>query len=323
LQEYITQRGRWCLGFMQIVRSAWGPLSWERLPLIDRISLFDVFLYWATQLPFRLMCLFCPCVSAFTGRPIIYADWSNLVSHTGVSLLCQLVVLAWVSRGRSLPILTDACQVLVIPTAMKATIAGLVRPTGHKFKVTAKGGDRTRRRIRWDAVVRLAIPLGLTVAGVAYEAQNQFAELRLYQGALLFLLWSYYNIAVLGVAMLAAIELPRRPDERFATDESASLGVDGKLDPCQLSEISAAGATVRGAAPAALHSPVTIVVEGLGELQACITRITKSEFEVSFDLPSKQRDALLLKLFSGRYRTGPEKTRFADILTVVALRVVR
>ena len=322
LQEYVTQRGRWCLGFMQIVRSPWGPFSQERLPLVDRISLIDALLYWAFVFPFRLMCLFCPCVSAFTGRPIIYADWSSLVSHTGVSLLLQLIVVAWLSRGRSLPVLTDACQVLVIPTAMRATIAGLLRPRGHKFKVTAKGGDRSRRRVRWDVVLRLGIPLGLTIAGVAY-VQNQFSELRLYHGAEVFLFWSYYNIAVLVVAMLAAIELPRRPDERFSTDEWAFLGIGGRLDRFRLSEISVVGATVRGNSPAALGSPVTIIVEGFGGLSAHVTRDLESEFELSFDLSPEQRDALLLRLFSGRYRTGPEQTDFSDILRAVALRVVR
>jgi cellulose synthase (UDP-forming) len=307
---------------MQIVRSPWGPFSQERLPLVDRISLIDALLYWAFVFPFRLMCLFCPCVSAFTGRPIIYADWSSLVSHTGVSLLLQLIVVAWLSRGRSLPVLTDAWQVLVVPTAMRATIAGLLRPRGQKFKVTAKGGDRSRRRVRWDVVLRLGIPLGLTIAGVAY-VQNQFSELRLYHGAEVFLFWSYYNIAVLVVAMLAAIELPRRPDERFSTDEWAFLGIGGRLDRFRLSEISVVGATVRGNSPAALGSPVTIIVEGFGGLSAHVTRDLESEFELSFDLSAEQRDALLLRLFSGRYRTGPEQTDFSDILRAVALRVVR
>lgn len=322
LPEYLTQRGRWCLGLMQIVRSAWGPFTRERLPFIDRMSLIDTFLYWATHFPFRLMCLFSPCVSAFTGRPIIYADWSSLISHTGVSLLWQSVVLAWLSRGRALPILTDACQILVIPTAMRATLAGLLRPEGHTFKVTAKGGDRTRLCVRWDVILQLSVPLGLTVAGISYATVYPFGGLHLDQGGVIFLLWSYYNIAVLAVAMLAAIELPRQPDQRFATEEWVEFTTGGQRDRRQLSGISVGAATVRGEAPGARGSTVSIVLEGVGQVAGHITRAAKKECEISFELTPQQRDALLLKLFSGRYGAGPEKTDFADVVAAVALRVV-
>ena len=69
--------------------------------------------------------------------------------------------------------------------------------------------------------------------------------------------------------------------------------------------------------------PVSLVVEGMGGVKAQVARAAKKEFEVSFDLSPAQRDALLLKLFSGRYGAGPEKTVFSDVLTAVALRVVR
>jgi cellulose synthase (UDP-forming) len=324
LAEYVTQRRRWCLGFMQIARSAWGPLTREKLPLIDRFSLIDTFLYWGTYFPFRLACLFAPCVSAFDGAPIIYADTWRVISHSGVSLLWFWIVLAWLSRGRSLPILADAGQVLIIPAAMRATFAGLLHPEGHKFKVTAKGGDRTHRRIQWRIILCLSIPLGLTIAGVLYGIGEQFGQHPLNQGGFVWLFWSYYNVVVLAVAMLAAVELPRRREERFATDEWALVGQGGRYARVQLSEISVDGATARGPAPAAPGALLSLVIEGLGGVEARVARAAKKEFELSFNLPRAQHDALLLKLFSGHYgAAGPEKTVFSDVLVTVALRMVR
>jgi cellulose synthase (UDP-forming) len=322
LAEYVTQRRRWCLGLMQIARSSWGPLTREKLPLIDRLSLIDTFLYWGTHFPFRLICLFVPCVNALAGAPIIYADTSSMISHTGVSLLWSWMVLAWLSRGRSLPILTDAGQILIIPVAIGATFAGLLKPKAHKFKVTAKGGDRTRGRIQWRVILCLSIPLGLTIAGIVYGIGDQFGELHLHQGGFIFLFWSYYNIVVLAVAMLAAVELPRR-EERFATNERALLAQSRRYARAQLSEISVVGATVRGRAPAEPGAFLSLDVKGLGPIQTRVARAVKEEFEVSLDLSAVQRDALLLKLFSGRYGAGPEKTVFSDVLAAVALRVVR
>ena len=42
LKEYTTQRSRWCLGFMQIVRGRSGPFSHERLGCLDRLSLVEL-----------------------------------------------------------------------------------------------------------------------------------------------------------------------------------------------------------------------------------------------------------------------------------------
>lgn len=48
LKEYITQRARWCLGLMQIVRGRSGPLSQDlKLSFIDRLSLVDAFMSWS------------------------------------------------------------------------------------------------------------------------------------------------------------------------------------------------------------------------------------------------------------------------------------
>ena len=51
MKEYLTQRGRWCLGLMQILRSPLGPFSGQRLSLAYRVGLIDALLYWATSFP--------------------------------------------------------------------------------------------------------------------------------------------------------------------------------------------------------------------------------------------------------------------------------
>jgi len=81
VSEYITQRGRWCLGFMQIARSKWGVLGSANLSAIDRISLFDSFLYWGTSFPFRILCLIAPVIYGFTGLAVIKADAQGVLDH--------------------------------------------------------------------------------------------------------------------------------------------------------------------------------------------------------------------------------------------------
>ena len=123
VSEYITQRGRWCLGFMQIARSKWGPLGSAALPALDRISLFDAFLYWGASFPFRILCLIVPIIYGFTGLAVIHADAEGVFSHYGPSICTVAIVLAWITRGRVLPIITDAAQLHGPWIAMVACLA--------------------------------------------------------------------------------------------------------------------------------------------------------------------------------------------------------
>ena len=55
LKEYVTQRSRWCLGFMQIMRSSSSPFRLSnKLTLVDRVFLIETFLYWSTTSLFRI-----------------------------------------------------------------------------------------------------------------------------------------------------------------------------------------------------------------------------------------------------------------------------
>src|SRR5207248_530704 len=139
IKEYLTQRGRWCLGLMQILRSPWGPLSRGRLSLAYRI--------------------------------------------------------------------------------------GLLKPRGHKFKVTAKGGRRDRVLVQWGMIARFGLLVGLTLAGMLYGSLADYTPERQAAGSTaIVLFWSIYNIVVLLLAMAACVELPRyRDEERLATSEVVDI----------------------------------------------------------------------------------------------------
>ena len=61
LREYIVQRSRWCLGFMQICVGRSGPLRpGNGLSLVDRLILIETFLHWAATHCYRLLGLALP-----------------------------------------------------------------------------------------------------------------------------------------------------------------------------------------------------------------------------------------------------------------------
>lgn len=68
LGEYIVQRHRWCLGFIQIFRDHYNPFSTRhRLGFLDRLHILDTFLYWGMSFPTRYLFLLAPAIYWSTG----------------------------------------------------------------------------------------------------------------------------------------------------------------------------------------------------------------------------------------------------------------
>jgi cellulose synthase (UDP-forming) len=323
VSEYITQRGRWCLGFMQIARSKWGVLGSATLPTIDRISLFDAFLYWGTSFPFRILCLIAPVIYGFTGLAVVNADVQGVLDHYAPSVCTPVIVLAWITRGRVLPIITDAAQLLVTMDAIKAATVGLFKPKGHKFKVTAKGGERHRLKVQWALIVRFLLPLLLaTLGAVAYGTFYVFSPVYGNQNAPIWLFWSYYNAIVIAVTMFTCIELPRPKTEGFRVDETARLTIGPLTRLRQVLVLSTSWAMLSGRAAVPLGAGIVLQLQGVSEpLTARVSKLGKDSFEVTFETTPSLHEAIIRKLFSGRYQLRPARFRFTDVIVAIAGRL--
>jgi cellulose synthase (UDP-forming) len=323
VSEYITQRGRWCLGFMQIARSRWGVLGSATLPALDRISLFDAFLYWGASFPFRVLCLIAPIMYGLTGLAVINADAQDVLNHYVPSICTPVIVLAWITRGRVMPIVTDAAQLLVCMDAMKAAAFGLIQPKGHKFKVTAKGGERDRLNVQWRLIVRFLLPLLLaTIGAVAYGTFDVFSPAYGNQNAPVWLFWSYYNAIVIAVTIFTCIELPRPKIEGFRVDEPAQLTIGPLTRRHQVLLLSTSWAMLSGTAPIPLGAGLVLRLQNVSEpVNARVSKIGKKSFEVTFETTPGLHEAIVRKLFSGRYQLRRARFRFADVIIAIAGRL--
>jgi len=323
VSEYITQRGRWCLGFMQIARSRWGVLGSATLPAIDRISLFDAFLYWGASFPFRVLCLIAPIIYGLTGLAVINADAQDVLNHYVPSICTPVIVLAWITRGRVMPIVTDAAQLLACVDAMKAAAFGLIKPKGHKFKVTAKGGERDRLNVQWRLIVRFLLPLLLaTVGAVAYGTFDVFSPAYGNRNAPVWLFWSYYNAIVIAVTIFTCIELPRPKTEGFRVDEPVQLTIGPLTRKHQVLLLSTSWAMLSGVAPIPLGAGMVLRLQNVSEpVNARVSKIGKKNFEVTFEATPLLYEAIVRKLFSGRYQLRRARFRFADVIIAIAGRL--
>jgi cellulose synthase (UDP-forming) len=325
MKEYITQRSRWCLGLMQIFRSATGPLSRGRLSLPLRVGLVDAFLYWSVSFLFKLVCLLAPIVYWFTGMTPGMAPAEDVLSHFLPYYAAVMMTLYWATGGLVQPVLTDVSHVLTMPAALKATLTGLLQPRGHSFKVTAKGGDRGRVLVQWPLIARFGLLLGLTIGGMLYGSLADYTPERQEAGSTaIVVFWSIYNIVVLLLAMAVCVEFPRyRGEERVATGERVRVSAGACSFTAPLADISVTGARIQAPSPGQDGDIVRLRLQDIGEIQARIIRDTEDGFAVEFVDAEGQRDALIRKVYCSRYERPAARVHTGRVLRALLARALR
>ena len=323
LKEYYGQRSRWCLGAIQICRGSSGPLNFRNgLPLIDRISLIDTFLFWSANHAMRLLAFVVPSLFLLFGIQAVHATLTDAISHIGPFMLAQVAVLLWLTEGRILPIMSDLYGTLCATEVVKAVAAGFLRPKGQKFKVTAKGGDRSKSTIQWPVLRIFLVYLVLNVLGIA----NTFVinqSVGLTDTSVMALFWSWYNIVILVLACFVCFEQPqRRYRHRFPTNESVPLEVGNLIYTFAAQDISVSGIRLTGVSPVPIGGLVMLTL-GDFTLRACLARMTEDGFALAFEPTIKNRALVIQHIFSKRYSMTGRRIRPVKVALAISARLFR
>ncbi len=323
LKEYITQRSRWALGFMQIFRGPLGPLRrGNGLSIIDRVSLIEAFLYWFGSYGFRMAGIIVPILYLLLNVSAVQADVITTLSYYVPHFIGSAIATAWMAQSRVMPIMTDVTQLLAASQILQAVVHGLFKPKGQKFKVTAKGGDRSKRFVQWRLLNMFLIYLGLTIVGVIWAFLLEDGT-KLRDSSALCLFWSWYNMIVLTMACLVCIEQPRyRSAERLAATDDALVQTGEATTPHRVLDVSLGGARLQGTVAAEPGSEVLVALDGL-RVPATVLRQGDSDFAVRFHDDGELRTDLIKLIYSGRYSASIKRIRPSHVAAAVFGRVMR
>jgi len=284
LREYIGQRGRWALGFMQIFRGPSAP--WRltnHLPLVHRLMLVEAFLYWTTSFGFRIVALIIPMLYLLFDVQAVYANVEEALSYFAPYFIAQVAVVAWISSGRVLPIMSDLSQLISADHVLKCVAVGLFKPSGHKFRVTQKGLSRGSTFVQWQQFRGFALYLVLTVAGILWAFTINDAR-PLAEASFIALAWSWYNIIVLLLACIVSIEtVERRRGHRLRVNRTALLTTGQREAPYAVADISVTGMRLIGTPPGSVGTAVQVKLENL-DVEASVVRLCKDGFALRFGL---------------------------------------
>jgi cellulose synthase (UDP-forming) len=301
LKEYVSQRARWALGFVQICRGPNGPLSDQvAMSPLDRVMLSETFLHWSATHIFRLMALVVPALYLLFNIQAVYAGVPDAISHLLPFFVVQAAMITWLTRGRVLPLMADLSQLLGATDITRSVFIGLFRPQGHKFDVTAKGGDRTKGFVQWRMLRIFIAYLALNVAGILWAFVLDDTR-SLADASIIAYIWTWYNIIILTMACFVCVEASQaRRGDRFHASGIATITVGGANRSMPIDNISVSGMRLRGTAPAPLGTEVRVQFDAI-DVMATIMRADAASFAVQF-APSQEMHASLVRhVYGGNY----------------------
>jgi cellulose synthase/poly-beta-1,6-N-acetylglucosamine synthase-like glycosyltransferase len=248
-EQYQTQRSRWGIGAMQLLRLE-RPLTGRGLTLAQRTAYASTLLGWFDSWR-TLGYVLLPLLVLASGAAPLVASFSTFAVVFGGVFVVQRVALSSLGRGYAPQGVATLFDFIRMQTNLQATLT-LLRSRDQPFEVTAKGGYAARRRV--TAPVLLWTLFALTAAAAIWFA----AGLAGLTPVSYDVRWVAYGAAGwAGVnALFLVSAIYRIQSDRFAADRRRGVRMRigagrVRLDDAdaELLDISVGGALVRCAEP--------------------------------------------------------------------------
>ena len=218
VDAFFVQRQRWARGAIQILYLASGPLG-RGLTFMQRLLFLPT--HWLSLGLRSLVAVIAPIVFLWTGiSPVFDVSPADVVYYF-LPMVLALAGGVWVfAPGQHFPLASLVQGTFLSFKILPVTLGTLVKPLGHAFKVTPKGGTNQAsnyaRGIFWTA----GTLMGLTILGLVI---NTIPELRIIDNAdvlPVIAFWSAMNVVVLFLVCMMSLQAPmRRGEERLEIDE--------------------------------------------------------------------------------------------------------
>lgn len=319
--EYIKQRSRWGIGAIQSLFVKAGPFGRNNLDLLHRFLFLETANYWLSLPTFCLFGLIAPLLYWYGGISILRADAGDYAYHFMPAFFSSTALFVWVSGGRIMPILTDLTEFVCASRVAPSVWTALLFRKTQTFNVTSKGVMSDRVRINWPVFLEAGALFVLTAFAImAYT--GGLVEGRQPDGGdpTLYTFWSCWNLLIIALVMLLAVERPRlRREERFDINEPVSLLWKGLRQPVRLLDMSVSGARIEVLPGLASHlrdADIIVEIAEVGPVTAHVTSAGGNLVHLRFGMGTP-RESIITKLYTGNYESvthlAQVRTAFGDV----------
>src|SRR5262245_60884085 len=214
VNAFFVQRQRWARGAVQIMYLKEGPFG-PGLSLMQRLLFLPT--HWVSLGLRSMFALMVTIVFLWTGlSPVYDVTPADIIYYFVPMVLAMAGGVRLFAPGQYFP---QASQVYgtflsfkILPTVLET----LVKPSGHPFKVTPKGGGLQAatyaRGIFWTS----ASLIGLTIFGLILSSIPELRAVETSHVLPIVAFWSAINLITLFLVCMTSLQAPiRRGEERF------------------------------------------------------------------------------------------------------------
>ncbi len=314
LSGHVKQRIRWARGMVQILRIE-NPLFASGLSAAQRLCYFNAMSHFLYALP-RLIFLTAPLIYLIFGKTNVPGYWAAILAYAFPHLVLSSLTNSRIQGQHRHSFWNEIYETVLAPYIFLPTMLALINPKLGSFNVTAKGGVVNRSffdiRIAQPFMVLLVMNLiGILMAIPRYfYIPVPYINL-LWDGThpgtiVMNVLWTCFNITILGVATAVAWESQqRRQTVRVAMSVPSDVVLaDGTVVQGVTADLSSGGVRVQvdrsfTALPGDQVKLVFPVLDGDATLPATVISADGRSLRAQFDpLNLQEEEALTMVLYS-------------------------
>lgn len=212
--DYISQRLRWGQGTIQTLFCKTNLFSMPGLKPIQRLSHSLGLLYWFLSLP-RLVFLTMPLSYLLFELAPLKATVDGILTFYLPYFLSNIVVFSWLTGGRRSAFWSDVYETLLCFPMAITIFRTLRNPFGKGFKVTPKGVAANRLRVNWWLVWPPLTLMVLSIVGLILRLVETNWSTVNPDSLMVNVFWTIYNLGLLQLCILVAVDVPQRLHSRF------------------------------------------------------------------------------------------------------------
>jgi cellulose synthase (UDP-forming) len=274
LSRHVGQRIRWARGMAQIFRVD-NPLFGKGLRWPQRLCYLNAMLHFFYGLP-RIIFLTAPLTYLFFEAHIIRASADLIAAYALPHLLHANIANSRMQGKHRHTFWAEVYETALAWYIMVPTTLAMINPKSGQFNVTGKGGQVGQEYFDWKTSMPYIVILVLNIAGLVVGIGRLFWWNSHEFGTVLFnLLWTAYNLMLLGATMSVALESRQiRRHWRVQINLPAMIRLpNGRTVACEAEDFSEGGLAIK--------LPVELAVD-----QGSPVRISLFRGEREFAIPA-------------------------------------
>jgi cellulose synthase (UDP-forming) len=314
LSGHVKQRIRWARGMVQILRIE-NPLFAGGLSAAQRLCYFNAMSHFLYALP-RLIFLTAPLIYLIFGKTNVPGYWAAIFAYAFPHLVMSSLTNSRIQGQHRHSFWNEIYETVLAPYIFLPTMLALINPKLGSFNVTAKGGVVNRSFFDVRIAQPFMVLLGMNILGLLMAIPRYiyipipYINL-LWDGThpgtiVMNVLWTCFNITILGVATAVAWESQqRRQTVRVAMSVPSDVVLaDGTVVQGVTADLSSGGVRVQvdrsfTALPGDQVKLVFPVLDGDATLPATVISADGRSLRAQFDpLNLQEEEALTMVLYS-------------------------